>query len=285
MEDPFLPLISSDVWKAMFVDGDGNCMWRSVGKALWDSDQFWPQIKLVVLGWAAANAETLVGDEGVLFRCKKFYSQDVVQKYACPANTMGLTCDAVDNTLMMLLESVKIFSEDGQWGGDLTALWTSEALGMTVKLVVPTDMQARKKNDVEEMQPAGGTGRKGMNKDINRISRCFKPNKGQQDWRVCGQNGRVVDEITIALTTGCKRASPDDVAGIPEVEAGTDCSELCHFAAIMTKDNSTRPFPLSAAAPSLFSVHMSVYCCFFVVAGGLSGTYERGPSLTKSWCC
>ncbi|CAN0431085.1 unnamed protein product, partial [Pylaiella littoralis] len=98
-------------------------------------------------------------------------------------------------------------------------------------------------------------GRNGGNRDISRSSRCFRPDKGQQEWRVHGQEDRVVDEVAIALTGGCTRASSFDVVHIPEVEADTDCTGLCHFAAIMTKDKSTHPFPLAAAAPSLFPVH------------------------------
>lgn len=159
-------------------------MWRSVGKALWGCDQFWPQMKLVVLGWATANAEALIVEGGVLFRCKKFYSQAGVEKYTCPADSRGLTCDAIDNTLMMLLESVRGFCPMGAWGGDLTAIWTSQALGVTVKSVVPTGMQARKKNEAEGGQAAGGMGSNANNYDINRNSRCFRPDIGQQEGRV-----------------------------------------------------------------------------------------------------
>ncbi|CAN0314161.1 unnamed protein product, partial [Ectocarpus sp. 12 AP-2014] len=47
-------------WVAEFVDGDGNCAWRSLAQGMWGSDVFWPQLKLVVLAWSVANAAELV---------------------------------------------------------------------------------------------------------------------------------------------------------------------------------------------------------------------------------
>lgn len=91
------------------------------------------------------------------------------------------------------------------WGGDVTALWTSQLLGMTVKLVVPTNIHVRK-NEADGRQPAVGRDIKANNYDVNRNSCSFSTrHTGQQEWRVHGQKERVIYNITTALTTGCIR--------------------------------------------------------------------------------
>ncbi|CAM9288400.1 unnamed protein product, partial [Laminaria digitata] len=54
-----------ELFVAMHVEGDGNCFWRSVAMAIWGTDEKWRQLKLMVLGWATAHANSLVGEGGI----------------------------------------------------------------------------------------------------------------------------------------------------------------------------------------------------------------------------
>lgn len=68
-------------WVALYISGDGNCAWRSLAKCLWGSDEYWVQVKLVVLGWAAGNTEDLVGEGRILHECAKYYPYAIHKEY------------------------------------------------------------------------------------------------------------------------------------------------------------------------------------------------------------
>ncbi|CAN0422849.1 unnamed protein product, partial [Laminaria digitata] len=57
-----LPVELREEFCAFYVEGDGNCLWRSISHGLWGTDYFWSHVKLVTLAKAAANAEQLVGE-------------------------------------------------------------------------------------------------------------------------------------------------------------------------------------------------------------------------------
>lgn len=69
-------------WVALYVSGDGNCIWRLLAKFLWDYDEHWIHVKLVVLRWAAANAKYLVGEGRILHKCSKYYPYAIHKEYS-----------------------------------------------------------------------------------------------------------------------------------------------------------------------------------------------------------
>lgn len=245
----------------MHVEGDGNCFWRSVAMAIWGTDEKWCQLKLMVLGWATAHADSLVGEGGVLHKCGKYYAERFHEEYVF-RNAVGVHCPDRDNYKMMLLGSIEHFCEDGVWGGDLTALLVAQALRVPVKFLSPADMKSRVQYDTQGREPPHGIGKQGLQLDDHRHSRSFVPHCSRLKLRVRGvdgKNGVVREEIVVALSSCSKKGVCESaLADIPEVDGDTEVNALSHFSAIMSKNGSTAPFPLYKVAPPLFSVQVSV---------------------------
>jgi len=98
------------VCRAFYVEGDGNCLWRSISHGLWGTDYFWPHVKLVVLAKAAKNAEQLVGENRHLHHSCLYYSNAVLAKYQ-----VANDCKQ-DDYEMMLLSEILPMCPDGAWG-------------------------------------------------------------------------------------------------------------------------------------------------------------------------
>ena len=63
---------------AYWVTGGGNCFWRAIAKALWGSDQYWRQVKLVGLGWTAVYGRGLLGYADVKYVSNEVYCEHSV---------------------------------------------------------------------------------------------------------------------------------------------------------------------------------------------------------------
>ena len=242
---------------AYWVRGDGNCFWRAITKGLWGSDEYWQQVKLVVLAWTAARGQDLLDDDdATIYVSNEIYSRHSV--FDANGNRTGDD----GSFYKMLLESVVVFCEPGEWGGDITALMVSQAFGITVKVVVPTDMDARKRRDNEDNPSPFGTGRDGSNmEDDCRQSRSFVPHGPPRTWHMPAMNGKgFVDreEVVVAMTTGSSNPVLESkLTGLPDVHESTNGSKLCHFAAVVNKTGGAWPFPLHKAAPALLKTHVS----------------------------
>lgn len=246
-------------WVALWVAGDGNCAWRSLARCLWETDEFWAQLKLVVLAWAAANAEDLVSEGRILSDFTKYYSSDIHGAFAVTANRLGDAATVADKS-KMLIASVADFSKPACWGGDLTMLLASQALRITVKLVCPIDMMSRKRDEASAtLETDRGSSRKdNINPEDSRHSQTFLPDDAVSSLRV-GGGDRTVTEATVILTSSCTQASAGELDSLVEVTKATTCYTGCHFAAVSKKDRSTPPFPLVRAAPPLFQALVSGY--------------------------
>jgi len=108
-----LPLELRQVCRAFYVEGDGNCLWRSISHGLWGTDYFWPHVKLVVLAKAAKNAEQLVGENRHLHHSCLYYSNAVLAKYR-----VANDCKQ-DDYEMMLLSEILPMCPDGAWGSPI----------------------------------------------------------------------------------------------------------------------------------------------------------------------
>ena len=257
------------MYAAMCVKGDGNCFWRAFSMAIWGTAKYWRQVKLVVLGWATANVDALVGEGGILHKCGTYYPDRCYKEHIF-LNAEGEHCPDRDNYKMMLLASIELFCGDHVWGGYLTALLAAHALRIPVKFLVPTDKRSRMRYDRERrmrydregQEPPHGTGRDGLQIDDNRHSRAFVPDS-RLKLRVRGADGKgdaVREEIVIALYSySDKGVCESALADIPEVDWDTSFKyeSLNHFSAIMSKDGGTTPFPMFKVAPPLFSVQVS----------------------------
>lgn len=245
-------------WVALWVRGDGNCCWRSLAKCLWESDEYWSQLKLVVLAWAAAHAEELVSEGRVLSDFSLHFSDDIHAGlgYAYSATRVG-AAPSVAQTSRMLLASVAYYCEDTVWGSDFTLLLASQALKITVKLLSPNDMMVRKR-DESSATPGTirGAGRKGDKVDDTRLSQTFLPDDAVSCLHIQG-GGRMVAEATVVLTSCTGQASVGELDNLVEVTKSTACPRGVHFAAVSKKDRSTPPFPLVRAAPPLFQALVS----------------------------
>eukprot|EP00904_Undaria_pinnatifida_P011839 jgi/Undpi1/7786/HiC_scaffold_23.g10259.m1 len=251
-----------EVYAAMYVKGDGNCFWRAFSMAIWGTAKYWRQVKLVVLGWATANVDALVGEGGILHKCGTYYPDRCYKEHIF-LNAEGEHCPDRDNYKMMLLASIGLFCGDHVWGGYLTALLAAHALRIPVKFLVPTDKRSRMRYDREGQEPPHGTGRDGLQIDDNRHSRAFVPDS-RLKLRVRGADGKgdaVREEIAIALYSySDKGVCESALADIPEVDWDTSFKyeSLNHFSAIMSKDGGTTPFPMFKVAPMLSSKRASL---------------------------
>lgn len=240
---------------AVFVEGDGNCFWRAMAYGLWGSQRYWIQLKLVVLAYAAANSKELVGVDNYLYDNRKHYDLDVIAKYSYVLD--GTPIPAFDDLQMMLLANLGRLCGSKMWGGYLTAHLACEALRVTVKVIHPGDMRARKQRDAGDV--LRGTGRKGDTFDDHRWSHTFVPREQSAGCCVLGGAGKpdvFRDEgvITMATLGRVTKKSKLLAESIPEVDEHTDVFALNHFASIVTTDGSSRPFPMHLCAPPMFEI-------------------------------
>lgn len=238
-------------WVAKFVPGDGNCAWRSLTMAIFDTDEPWVHVKLVVLAWCVANTELLLAEGRSLYDDTKFYRDEIHSKYG--GFNSGDDVSTSDNCFRMLIASVQYYITDTTWGSDLTMLMASQALRITVKMLNPMDKKSRDDYDAKGDQPQPGTGRKGECFADYRHSQVFVPDDAALVYRGLGAGGntRVIEEATVALTDGYRRAGANELPDIPEIDRDTICGQGCHFAAFLSTDGKNRPFPVLKAAPPL----------------------------------
>lgn len=238
-------------WVAKFVDGDGNCSWRSLAMAIWGSDKYWVQLKLVVLAWCLANTESLFEQGRILFEKGTFYPGTIYKKYG--QHRSGDDVSSSFNHFQMLIASVEHFSGPAVWGTDLTLMMAAQALRITVKLLSPVDKKSRLEFNEQLAQQARGTGRKGDGFSDNRYSQVFMPDDAALVYRGVGEGGnaRVIEEAAVALTGGYSRAHADELADIPEIESDFIHTRGSHFAAVMSTGARNCPFPLFKVAPPL----------------------------------
>lgn len=154
-----IPKTMRTEWVAKFVTGDGNCAWRALAYAMWGTDEYWVQLKLVILAWCVANTELLLAEGRALYDDTKFYPERIHRKYG--GFKEGDDVSTSDHRFRMLIASVEYYTSDTVWGSDLTMLMASQALRITVKILHPMDKKSRDVYDAAGRQPAHGTGRKG----------------------------------------------------------------------------------------------------------------------------
>lgn len=245
---------------ALWVEGDGNCFWRASAKALWGSDDYWCHLKLVVLGWSSINVEYLVGCGGPLHENGSHYEEHIHAKYIYRDESGG-TDYRRDNYAAMLLENVGYFCPNRRYAGDITGILVAEALEVVFKMVVPVDMQARKREEAAgRVGPCRGTGRDGSVFGDNRHSRRVVPTRRANITLrgAPGVNDVVIEELAVTLTDCVGyfvgEAPPTH---IPVIDAGTKLGNLMHYAAVVNTDRLRRPLPMSEVAPPLYSIYVS----------------------------
>lgn len=249
-------------FRALWVKGDGNCFWRSVSRVLWGCDEYWPQLKLVVLGWAFANVELLLGERvPSCLEGSQCFDEDIYEKHR------RSLLDAQDSDqrraafAAILREHIARFCLDRAWGGPVCAIFVAERLGVVTKMIDPLDLLSRKRQDAQlsevvrvENNHAGD----------HRLSWQYIPSsKESKCVHVCGFGGGnkyVVEEIAIVSTASSygliKHGSLTDT---DVIKADSNLpNELDHFAALVPCAPHVRPpFPLFKAAPPLHPQNVS----------------------------
>eukprot|EP00904_Undaria_pinnatifida_P011912 jgi/Undpi1/7851/HiC_scaffold_23.g10323.m1 len=253
-----LPVELRETFAALWVAGDGNCFWRALSKALWGLDKCWRQLKLVVLSWSPVNVDALVGEGSPLHLNVLYFTAHIHVKY-------GTANYERDNYAGMLMENVGWFCRNKRWCGDLGVVLAAEALGVAVKLVVPTDKLAREKVKAKgpaSGEPAKGLGKKGCDFGDNRKSRWIQPTDRTNITLRGGMGSEgdvVVEELAIVLTDVCAHSVEEKaLAAIAATDADSTfgVDTWVHFAAIASKDRARRPpLPMHEVAPPMFSQH------------------------------
>lgn len=250
---------------ALWVEGDGNCFWRSVARSLWGTDEYWRQLKLAVLAWSAVNVEALVGKGGALFENGVHYDSDIHEKhiYRGPNGKIDHTCD---DYASMLLENIAMFCDNRKWGGCLAGVLLAERTGLVLKMPHPHDMRARIRADASGAAPVATASYGGFRDEFgdNRLSLLKVPTRGRKEILLRGVSGEpdiVVEEIAVTLAR-CSSAvvGHGSLSDIPVIEADTNLDHLSHFAAIVCTDPDVhirRPFPMSKAGPPLHTKFVS----------------------------
>ena len=265
-----LPVELRETFAALWVAGDGNCFWRALSKALWGLDKCWRQLKLVVLSWSSVNVDALVGEGSPLHLNVLYFTAHIHVKY-------GTANYERDNYAGMLMETVGWFYRNKRWCGDLGVVLAAEALGVAVKLVVPTDKLAREKVKAKgpaSGEPAKGLGKKGCDFGDNRKSRWIQPTDRTNITLRGGMGSEgdvVVEELAIVLTDVCAHSVEEKaLAAIAATDADSTfgVDTWVHFAAIASKDRARRPpLPMHEVAPPMFSQHVSVIRIPFICHG------------------
>lgn len=269
-----LPVELRETFAALWVAGDGNCFWRALSKALWGLDKCWRQLKLVVLSWSSVNVDALVGEGSPLHLNVLYFTAHIHVKY-------GTANYERDNYAGMLMENVGWFCRNKRWCGDLGVVLAAEALGVAVKLVVPTDKLAREKVKAKgpaSGEPAKGLGKKGCDFGDNRKSRWIQPTDRTNITLRGGMGSEgdvVVEELAIVLTDVCAHSVEEKaLAAIAATDADSTfgVDTWVHFAAIASKDRARRPpLPMHEVAPPMFSQHVSVIRIPFICHGSWLG--------------
>ena len=212
-----------------------------------------------MLAYASEKSETLVSEGHHLHDNITYYDASVVRTF------VG-TGTATQHECMRLAELAPLCS-NGSWAGRITSCLASEALGCIVKCIHPVDKKARAKQDASAV--SRGRGRKCLNFGDNRWSKTYVPTGTHTALRVRGADGKdntFVEEATVTFT---KHVLEHRVSTLSELEAlkiaevgeDTDVEGLCHFAAIISKDGNSRPFPVHLAAPPLYMCKARVHVC------------------------
>lgn len=280
---------------ALWVEGDGNCFWRSCARVLWGTDLYWRQLKLVVLAWSSVNVGVLVGEGGLLFRNGLHYDDDVHCRHVYRGPD-GKRDDDRDNYASMLQEQVAKFCQDRKWGGDLAGILTTERLGVVLKMASPVDMRARKRADAGLDKAKNYSGRYGLDHfEDQRYSLVKVPSGGRKEITVRGASGEpdiVVDEIAIALV-GYSEARVGDggLSDIPVISADTPQPQLVHYAAIVSTDPDVhvrRPLRMDIVGPSLWTKFVSGLfnvCAPRVIAVVSSVCYYMNKNVLRTYVC
>ncbi|CAM9788803.1 unnamed protein product [Pylaiella littoralis] len=210
-------------WVAKFVFGDGNCAWRALAMAIWGTDVYWVQLKLVVLAWSVANTELLLAEGRALYDDTKFFTDEIHSRYG--RFEQGDDVSTSDNRFEMLIASVEYYTTDKTWGSDLTMLMASQAPRIPVKMLNPMDKKSRDEYDAQDSQPLHGLGRKGDDMGDYRHSQVFVPDEAALVYRGVGpgENALVVEEAAVALTDGYRQAGSSELADIAEINRNTIC--------------------------------------------------------------
>ncbi|CAB1099412.1 unnamed protein product [Ectocarpus sp. CCAP 1310/34] len=247
---------------ALWVEGDGNCFWRSMAKALWGTDEYWRQLKLAVLAWSAVNVEALVGEGGALFgRAGIIHYDDEIHAKHIYRGPDGKVDHRLDDDASMLLESIAKFSANRQWGGCLAGVLFTERTGLVLKMPHPFDMRARIRADTSGAAAKATASYGGGSEDEfgdHRYSFTKVPTAGRKEIILRGVSDEediVVEEIAITMASYDSAVVGDgSLSDIPVIEADTNLNHLNHFAAIVCADPDVhvrRPFPMSKAGPPL----------------------------------
>jgi len=218
---------------------------------MWGTDEYWVQLKLVILAWCVANTELLLAEGRALYDDTKFYPERIHREYG--GFKEGDDVSTTEHRFRMLIASVEYYTSDTVWGSDLTMLMASQALRITVKILHPMDKKSRDVYDAAGRQPAHGTGRKGDKCEDYRHSQVFLPDDAALIYRGvgAGETTRLIEEAAVALTGGMTRASANELADIPEINRDSICRADCHFAAVLSTDGRNIPFPVFKVAPPL----------------------------------
>ncbi|CAN0154978.1 unnamed protein product [Pylaiella littoralis] len=109
-----IPKTMRNKWVAKFVFGDGNCAWRALAMAIWGTDVYWVQHKLVVLAWSVANTELLLAEGRAFYDDTKFFTDEIHTRYG--RFEQGDDVSTSDNRFEMLIASVEYYTTNKTWG-------------------------------------------------------------------------------------------------------------------------------------------------------------------------
>lgn len=241
-------------FRTVWVEGDGNCLWRAIACGLWGSDCYYLQLKLYILTWAAQHLPDSHTDGVNLPASRLYWSEECFQKYI-PMVEGKLEYHQAD-LVSLIQEEIANLCPRGKHAGRLAAYWASSALSMPVKIFNPQDtinfwQWARRR--AQEKEPERFVDK--------RWSREFRPpNALCRSWTLPATEdfrGRFVDEIVIALTKYDPRGAvqrDEEVEQFRKTHRPARISSnmfdgLNHFAVVLPRDGSGRPWPLYRAAP------------------------------------
>lgn len=256
---------------AIFVDGDGNCLFRSMAVCLWKSEYFYAHLKLFVLAHAVKNLATLSA-EGSFLRDETFstcWEPSLLKLYASsmgsPEPCGNYAADCLTSNCneygKLLLAQIAYHCRDRRRAGKMVAYLACEALGMPVKLLAPQDVVTY----AEALKNGHGT-EASLYVD-NRSSGVYLPRGEKRVWCVHGASedkdfspveiavvmteykpeaARYIEDIDVDRDSGCRQ----DVGSL-----NINPHETVHFAAILhhgaLANRPGPPFPIRVAAPSL----------------------------------
>ena len=255
-----------EAFAALWVKGDGNCLWRAVSRGLWGIDEYWLQLKLVVLGWGFENVEALLGERvPECFKNAGCYENDIYRKHDSSLAAAQSEDQRVAAFAPLLREHIASRCANKAWGGPICAILVAERFGLVVKVIDPGDFLSRRERDAQSH--SGGCTDDDHFED-NRLSRQYTPSQKRNIVKVRGFDGEkdsLVHEVVVALCFSCVPITGDSsLPDTPVMAGGDKLPILDHFASIVSWDRIDRPtFPFFKAAPPLFPRHVSdVYRAF-----------------------